>query len=139
MHLQDNFLNKVIEENISVSIYLLNGIKLQGNIHSFDQSVIVLNGQAPQLIFKHSISTIVPSKKVSLTQSQKYSKDLKMVRTQYQSVLILMILIIRKTLLSLNFLPPVQALKLQNQLKVNASFLTLNFLSAQGSQRNYFK
>jgi RNA chaperone Hfq len=47
MHLQDNFLNKVIEENISVSIYLLNGIKLQGNIHSFDQSVIVLNGQAP--------------------------------------------------------------------------------------------
>ena len=53
MHLQDNFLNKVIEENISVSIYLLNGIKLQGNIHSFDQSVIVLNGQAPQLIYKH--------------------------------------------------------------------------------------
>jgi len=49
MHLQDNFLNKVIEENISVSIYLLNGIKLQGNIHSFDQSVIVLNGQAPSL------------------------------------------------------------------------------------------
>ncbi len=60
MHLQDNFLNKVIEENISVSIYLLNGIKLQGNIHSFDQFVIVLNGQAPQLIYKHSISTIVP-------------------------------------------------------------------------------
>lgn len=139
MHLQDNFLNKVIEENISVSIYLLNGIKLQGNIHSFDQSVIVLNGQAPQLIYKHSISTIVPSKKVSLTQSQKYSKDLKMVRTQYQSVLILMTLIIRKTRVSLNSSPPVQALKLQNQLKVNASFRTLNFLSAQGSQRNYYK
>jgi host factor-I protein len=42
---------------------------LQGNIHSFDQSVIVLNGQAPQLIYKHSISTIVPSKKVSINQS----------------------------------------------------------------------
>ena len=69
MQLQDNFLKKVIEENISVSIYLLNGIKLQGNIHSFDQSVIVLNGQAPQLIYKHSISTIVPSKKVSINQS----------------------------------------------------------------------
>ena len=69
MHLQDNFLNKVIEENISVSIYLLNGIKLQGNIHSFDQSIIVLNGQATQLIYKHSISTIVPSKKVSINQS----------------------------------------------------------------------
>jgi len=55
MQLQDNFLNKLIEENISVSIYLLNGIKLQGNIHSFDQFVIVLNGQAPQLIYKHSI------------------------------------------------------------------------------------
>ncbi|MDA9086218.1 RNA chaperone Hfq [Methylophilaceae bacterium] len=66
MQLQDNFLNKLIEENISVSIYLLNGIKLQGNIHSFDQFVIVLNGQSPQLIYKHSISTIVPTKKVSL-------------------------------------------------------------------------
>jgi host factor-I protein len=66
MQLQDNFLNKLIEENISVSIYLLNGIKLQGNIHSFDQFVIVLNRQSPQLIYKHSISTIVPTKKVSL-------------------------------------------------------------------------
>ena len=66
MQLQDNFLNKLIEENSSVSIYLLNGIKLQGNIHSCDQFVIVLNGQAPQLIYKHSISTIVPTKKVSL-------------------------------------------------------------------------
>ena len=69
MHLQDNFLNKVIEENISVSIYLLNGIKLQGNIHSFDQSAIVLHGQAQQLIYNQSISTILPSKKVSITQS----------------------------------------------------------------------
>jgi len=65
-NLQDPFLNVLRKEHIPVSIFLVNGIKLQGNIHSFDQFVIVLNGQAPQLIYKHSISTIVPTKKVSL-------------------------------------------------------------------------
>ena len=53
-------------ENIAVSIYLLNGIKLQGHIESYDQYVIVLNGSAPQLIYKHAISTIVPSQKITL-------------------------------------------------------------------------
>ncbi|HCK04166.1 MAG TPA: RNA chaperone Hfq [Methylophilaceae bacterium] len=66
MNLQDLFLNQVIEEKVSVSIYLLNGIKLQGQIESFDQYVIVLNGAFPQLIYKHAISTIVPSHKIML-------------------------------------------------------------------------
>ena len=69
MPLQDQFLNELIKDKISISIYLLNGIKLQGQIESFDQFVIILNGNAPQLIYKHSISTIVPSQKINLNDS----------------------------------------------------------------------
>jgi len=65
-NLQDLFLNQLIEESISVSIYLLNGIKLQGQIESFDQNVIVLNGTSPQLIYKHAVSTIAPSQNFKL-------------------------------------------------------------------------
>jgi host factor-I protein len=62
--LQDIFLSKLSEDKISVSIYLLNGIKLQGTIDSFDQYVVVLSGSTPQLIYKHAISTIVPTQKI---------------------------------------------------------------------------
>ena len=65
-NLQDLFLNQLVEEKISVSIYLLNGIKLQGLIASFDQHVIVLNGVSPQLIYKHAVSTIAPSQNFKL-------------------------------------------------------------------------
>ena len=65
-NLQDSFLNKIIKDNIPVSIYLLNGIKLQGQIKSFDQYVIVLSGNTPQLIYQHSVSTIVPSQAFDL-------------------------------------------------------------------------
>lgn len=65
--LQDIFLNKLSEDKISVSIYLLNGIKLQGIIDSFDQYIIVLSGSTPQLIYKHAISTIVPTQKIQIT------------------------------------------------------------------------
>ena len=63
-YLQDLFLSQIIKDNVSVSIYLLNGIKLQGQIKSFDQYVIVLSGSTPQLIYKHSVSTIVPSQEI---------------------------------------------------------------------------
>ena len=65
-NLQDSFLNKIIKDNIPVSVYLLNGIKLQGQVKSFDQYVIVLSGNTPQLIYKHSVSTIVPSQTINL-------------------------------------------------------------------------
>ena len=63
-NLQDSFLTQIIKDNISVSIYLLNGIKLQGQIKSFDQYVIVLSGATPQLIYKHSVSTVVPAQEI---------------------------------------------------------------------------
>ncbi len=68
--LQDPFLNTLRKEHIPVSIYLMNGIKLQGEIDAFDQFVILLKGSVNQLVYKHAISTIVPSRQVSISDSE---------------------------------------------------------------------
>ena len=60
--LQDPFLNTLRKEHIPVSIYLVNGIKLQGHIDSFDQYVVLLKNTVTQMVYKHAISTIVPTK-----------------------------------------------------------------------------
>jgi host factor-I protein len=65
--LQDPFLNALRRENVSVSIYLMNGIKLQGQIDSFDQFVILLKNTVNQMVYKHAISTIVPARNVSIS------------------------------------------------------------------------
>ena len=62
--LQDPFLNALRTEHIPVSIYLVNGIKLQGNIESFDQYVILLRNTVTQMVYKHAISTVVPARAV---------------------------------------------------------------------------
>ncbi|ECS4896350.1 RNA chaperone Hfq [Salmonella enterica subsp. enterica serovar Heidelberg] len=59
--LQDPFLNALRRERVPVSIYLVNGIKLQGQIESFDQFVILLKNTVSQMVYKHAISTVVPS------------------------------------------------------------------------------
>ena len=64
--LQEPFLNALRKEKIPVAIYLVNGIKLQGQIDSFDQYVIILRNTINQMVYKHAISTIVPSKTVKL-------------------------------------------------------------------------
>lgn len=63
--LQDPFLNALRRERVPVSIYLVNGIKLQGQIESFDQFVILLKNTVSQMVNKHAISTVVPSRPVS--------------------------------------------------------------------------
>ncbi|AFP85537.1 RNA chaperone Hfq [secondary endosymbiont of Heteropsylla cubana] len=63
--LQDPFLNALRRERVSVSIYLVNGIKLQGQIESFDQFVILLKNNISQMVYKHAISTVVPSRPIS--------------------------------------------------------------------------
>lgn len=68
--LQDPFLNALRKEHVPVSIYLVNGIKLQGQIDSFDQYVVLLKNTVTQMIYKHAISTIVPSRAVQLPSSQ---------------------------------------------------------------------
>jgi host factor-I protein len=65
--LQDPFLNALRKENVPVSIYLVNGIKLQGQIDSFDQFVILLKNSVNQMVYKHAISTIVPSRNVDFS------------------------------------------------------------------------
>lgn len=59
--LQDPYLNTLRKERTPVSIFLMNGIKLQGQIESFDQFVVLLKNNTSQMIYKHAISTIVPS------------------------------------------------------------------------------
>jgi host factor-I protein len=63
--LQDPFLNSLRKEKVPVSIYLVNGIKLQGVIESFDQFVVLLKNTVSQMVYKHAISTIVPARNVS--------------------------------------------------------------------------
>lgn len=63
--LQDPFLNALRKEHVPVSIYLVNGIKLQGQIESFDQYVVLLRNTVTQMVYKHAISTIVPGRAVS--------------------------------------------------------------------------
>lgn len=65
--LQEPFLNTLRRDKIPVSIYLINGIKLQGQIESFDQFVILLKNSVSQMVYKHAVSTVVPSRHVSMT------------------------------------------------------------------------
>ena len=64
--LQDPYLNVLRKERVPVSIYLVNGIKLQGQIESFDQFVVLLKNTVSQMVYKHAISTVVPSRVVRM-------------------------------------------------------------------------
>ena len=64
--LQDPFLNILRKDRIPVSVYLVNGIKLQGQIESFDSFVVLLRNGTSQMIYKHAISTIVPTRAVRI-------------------------------------------------------------------------
>ncbi|MGR9044092.1 MAG: RNA chaperone Hfq [Gammaproteobacteria bacterium] len=74
-NLQDNFLNTLRKEHTPVSIFLVNGIKLQGRVDSFDQYVIMLKNTVSQMVYKHAISTIVPGKPVKLTRENEIIED----------------------------------------------------------------
>ncbi len=67
--LQDPFLNALRREHVPVSIYLVNGIKLQGQIESFDQYVVLLRNTITQMVYKHAISTIVPGRAINFSAS----------------------------------------------------------------------
>ena len=64
--LQDPFLNALRRERVPVSVYLVNGIKLQGTIESFDQFVVLLRNTVSQMVYKHAISTVVPARNVRI-------------------------------------------------------------------------
>ena len=73
--LQEPYLNPLRREKIPVSIYLVNGIKLQGEVESFDQFVILLKNSVSQMVYKHAISTVVPDRKVSLNRSMHLAEN----------------------------------------------------------------
>jgi len=75
-NLQDPFLNALRKEHVPVSIYLVNGIKLQGKVDSFDQYVIMLKNTVSQMVYKHAISTIVPARAVRIQHSPESSEEL---------------------------------------------------------------
>ena len=64
--IQDPFLNAMRKERIPLSIFLVNGIKLQGTIVSFDQFIVMLKNVTTQVVYKHAISTVVPSRNVRI-------------------------------------------------------------------------
>ena len=68
--LQEPFLNALRRDHIPVSIYLVNGIKLQGQIESFDQYVVLLRNTVTQMVYKHAISTIVPGRAVNFSANE---------------------------------------------------------------------
>tara|TARA_B100001027_G_scaffold54316_1_gene36443 strand:- start:120 stop:344 length:225 start_codon:yes stop_codon:yes gene_type:complete len=68
--LQEPFLNALRKEKVPVSIYLVNGIKLQGQVDSFDQYVIILKNTVNQMVYKHAVSTIVPSKTIKFQTAE---------------------------------------------------------------------
>ncbi|WP_418358135.1 MULTISPECIES: RNA chaperone Hfq [Shewanella] len=68
--LQDPFLNALRRERVPVSIYLVNGIKLQGQVESFDQFVILLKNTVSQMVYKHAISTVVPARPFNVSSHQ---------------------------------------------------------------------
>lgn len=68
--LQDPFLNALRRERVPVSIFLVNGIKLQGQVESFDNFVVLLKNSVSQMIYKHAISTIVPARNVRFGEDE---------------------------------------------------------------------
>ena len=63
LNLQDMFLNQVRKENIAVTIYLVNGFQIKGNVSGFDRFTVILDSLGKQqMVYKHAISTISPMK-----------------------------------------------------------------------------
>ena len=67
--LQEPFLNALRLEGVPVSVFLVNGIKLQGTIESFDRFVVLLRNSVSQMIYKHAISSIVPVRNVRIPEA----------------------------------------------------------------------
>lgn len=68
--LQNAFLDALKKENVPVSVFLVNGIKLHGMVEAFDQDVIMLKNAITQMVYKHAISTVVPSRMVTLSTGE---------------------------------------------------------------------
>lgn len=71
INLQDTFLNNMRKNNIFVTVFLLNGFQLKGIVKSYDNFTVLLETDGKQqLIYKHAISTFVPSKNIALSDEE---------------------------------------------------------------------
>lgn len=71
INLQDVFLNQVRKDRIEVTIFLTNGFQLKGNVKGFDNFIVILDTEGKQqMIYKHAISTVIPSKTVQFNAQQ---------------------------------------------------------------------
>ena len=73
--LQEPYLNALRREHVPVSIFLVNGIKLQGQIESFDQFVVLLKNNISQIVYKNAISNIVPARNIQIEDPLKLEDD----------------------------------------------------------------
>lgn len=65
VNIQDNFLNAARKDNVPITVHLVNGFQIKGNIRSFDQFTIIMDSMGKQqMIYKHAVSTITPAKAV---------------------------------------------------------------------------
>lgn len=72
---QDVFLNHIRKQKIPVTVFLINGVKLQGNVTWFDNySILLRRDTHAQLVYKHAISTIMPGGSVNLQEESKSSE-----------------------------------------------------------------
>jgi host factor-I protein len=66
-NVQDPFLNTLRKEKVPVTIFLVNGIKLQGIVTSFDNYCVLLKNNVTQMVYKHAISTVMPSRNIHIS------------------------------------------------------------------------
>lgn len=70
-NMQDVFLNTLRKENIHVTVFLMNGFQIKGLIKSYDNYTVLLEVEGKQqLVYKHAISTYVPSKNITMDLAQ---------------------------------------------------------------------
>lgn len=74
-HLQDPYLNALRRERVPVAIYLVNGIKLQGQVESFDQFAVLLKNTVTQMVYKHAISTVVPTRQIKWSEESEKGNE----------------------------------------------------------------
>lgn len=76
INLQDSFLNQVRKENISVTIHLMNGFQIKGNVRGFDNFTVVLDvAGKQQMVYKHAISTMMPARHVSFGMNKEEAAE----------------------------------------------------------------
>lgn len=66
INLQDSFLNQVRKENVAVTVHLVNGFQIKGNVRGFDNFTVIIDSMGKQqMIYKHAISTVMPARPIN--------------------------------------------------------------------------